>query len=117
MEFGLIAKLEQHQFNSMKKTQVVNETKPIQALKENLEPENILKKELEELKAYDTKKTTSETIKAYNEVILSSTNFGFNEASKDFFVKVTRGTVENKYPTDQMMKLKAYFMSLNNDAS
>ena len=113
MEFGLIAKLEQHQFNSMKKTQVVNETKPIQALKKEIETENIDKKELKESRTSKVSKAFNESLKIYHEVSLSNTVFGFNESSKDFYVKVSRGEFENKYPTDQMMKLKAYFIALS----
>ena len=49
------------------------------------------------------------------EVTLSNTNFGFNDTSKDFYVKVTRGNTENQYPTEDMMRLKAYMLSLQED--
>ncbi len=45
-----------------------------------------------------------------NEVILDNVRFGYNRNSKDFFVKVTRGEAEYKYPTEDMMKVKAYIM-------
>jgi hypothetical protein len=46
------------------------------------------------------------------EVTLANYNFGFNDKSNDFFVKVSRGSVENQYPTEDMMRLKAYLMSM-----
>ena len=45
-----------------------------------------------------------------NEVILDNVRFGYNKNSKDFFVKVTRGEAEYKYPTEDMMKVKAYIL-------
>ena len=35
-----------------------------------------------------------------NEVILDNIKFGYNRESKDFFVKITRGDIENKYPKE-----------------
>ncbi|MDY3204138.1 MAG: flagellin [Arcobacter sp.] len=45
-----------------------------------------------------------------NEVILDNIRFGYNKNSKDFFVKVTRGDAEYKYPTEDMMKVKAFIL-------
>ncbi len=45
-----------------------------------------------------------------NEIILDNVKFGYNKSSKDFFVKVTRGDAEYKYPTEDMMKVKAYIL-------
>lgn len=45
-----------------------------------------------------------------NEVILDNVRFGYNKNSKDFFVKITRGEAEYKYPTEDMMKVKAYIL-------
>jgi hypothetical protein len=45
-----------------------------------------------------------------NEVILDNIKFGYNRESKDFFVKITRGDIENKYPTEDMMKIKAFLI-------
>lgn len=46
-----------------------------------------------------------------NEVILDNVSFGYNKSSKDFFVKVTRGEAEYKYPTEDMMRVKAQILS------
>lgn len=45
-----------------------------------------------------------------NEVIIDNVRFGYNKESKDFFVKVTRGEAEYKYPTEDMMKVKAFLL-------
>ena len=46
-----------------------------------------------------------------NEVILDNVRFGYNKDSRDFFVKITRGEAEYKYPTEDMMRLKAYLLT------
>ncbi len=45
-----------------------------------------------------------------NEVILDNVKFGYNKESKDLFVKVIRGDVEYKYPTEDMMRIKAQLL-------
>lgn len=45
-----------------------------------------------------------------NEVILDNIQFGYNKKSKDFFVKITRGDMERKYPTEDMMRVKAFLL-------
>ena len=60
----------------------------------------------------NVEKTTSEAVKQNYEIVLTNTNFGFNDSSKDFFVKAVRGNSENQYPTEEMMRLKSYLMGL-----
>ncbi|PIF04103.1 MAG: flagellin [Arcobacter sp.] len=48
-----------------------------------------------------------------NEVILDNVQFGYNSETKDFFVRVIKGDVEYKYPTEDMMKLKKILMEAN----
>ena len=60
----------------------------------------------DEYKKNASKEPTSEL----NEVILDNIKFGYNRESKDFFVKITRGDIENKYPTEDMMKIKAFLI-------
>lgn len=50
-----------------------------------------------------------------NEVVLDNIKFGYNKESKDFFIKVTRGEAEYKYPTEDMMKVKAHLNELVQD--
>ena len=52
----------------------------------------------------------SQTVSDKNEVILDNVRFGYNKDSRDFFVKITRGEAEYKYPTEDMMKVKAYIL-------
>lgn len=52
-----------------------------------------------------------EPIENQNEVVLDNIKFGYNKSSKDFFVKVTRGDAEYKFPTEDMMKMKAHLMA------
>lgn len=45
------------------------------------------------------------------EVRLYNQSFGYNKESQDFFVKVDRNTfTENQYPTEDMMKIKAFVL-------
>ncbi len=114
MEFGLVAKLQEFQFNSNEKVQKVNELKAVQPLKEHNDVEEIYSNDIDSLKkTNELTKPQEVSTKQYKEVVLSNLNFGFNDASRDFFVKVTRGTAENKYPTDEMMRLKAYLIHEN----
>ncbi|WP_404318586.1 flagellin [Malaciobacter canalis] len=46
-----------------------------------------------------------------NEVILDNVRFGYNKSSQDFFVKVRRGDAEYKYPTEDMMRVKAQLLN------
>jgi len=45
-----------------------------------------------------------------NEVMLDNVKFGYNSDTKDFFVRITKGDVEYKYPTEDMMNLKKSLM-------
>jgi len=45
-----------------------------------------------------------------NEVILDNVKFGYNEATKDFFVRIKKGDTEYQYPTEDMMNLKKSLM-------
>lgn len=60
----------------------------------------------EEYKKNSSKLTSSDL----NEVILDNVQFGYNKKSRDFFVKVTRGNYEYKYPTEDMMKVRAFLL-------
>jgi len=45
-----------------------------------------------------------------NEVMLDNIKFGFNEDTKEFFVRVTKGNSQYQFPTEDMMKLKQSLM-------
>ena len=56
------------------------------------------------------KNSSKEPTNEMNEVILDNNKFGYNRESKDFFVKIKREDIENKYPTEDMMKIKAFLI-------
>ena len=95
MEIGRVAEIDNSKLNSVEKSQKVAEV-----------DEN--KKVIQEDEYKKSLGTQGNSDK--NEVILDNVRFGYNRNSKDFFVKVTRGEAEYKYPTEDMMKVKAYIM-------
>jgi uncharacterized FlaG/YvyC family protein len=117
MQYGMLPKIDQFTDNKVlevKKIQPSNKSSEIttdEAIKK-VEQEGISKeKEVSETKKVEDKVTPNKF-----EVVLSNTNFGYNSSSKDFYVKVERGNTENQYPTQDMMRTKAYLMSLNSDS-
>lgn len=117
MEYGLIPKLDQFNFNSQQHIQTVTASQASQQLKTKEEPQEVIVKEFLKIEdpseLNEIEKSPSKNIEKYQEVVLSNQNFGFNDSSRDFFIKVTRGDAINQYPTDDMMKLKAYLMNIN----
>ncbi len=69
-----------------------------------------IKTETKVINEDEYKKPLTKEAPNINEIILDNITFGYNKASKDFFVKVTRGDIERKFPTEDMMKLKAYLL-------
>ncbi len=118
MEYGLIPKLDQYVLNSGVLAQQVQPSNSISKLKSGLEASEIERresfketKEISEVKKNEqVNATSSEAVSNYHEVVLTNLNFGFNNSSRDFFVKAVRGEVENQYPTDDMMRLKAFLI-------
>ncbi|RXJ56257.1 flagellin [Candidatus Marinarcus aquaticus] len=95
MELGRIAEIDQSKVNTIEKTQKVRETDNNQKIDPNEQHKN-------------TK--ANEIVTDTNEVIIDNVQFGYNKSSQDFFVKVTRGNAEYKYPTEDMMKIKAQLL-------
>ncbi len=50
-----------------------------------------------------------------NETILDNVKFGYNEDTNEFFVRITSGTQEYQYPTEDMFKLKKSLMQAYED--
>ena len=97
MEIGRVAQIDNAKENyEIKTKQVSNVEEKVKTIQED------------EYKKNSSKEPTSEL----NEVILDNIKFGYNRESKDFFVKITRGDIENKYPTEDMMRVKAQMMAL-----
>lgn len=95
MEIGRVAEIDNSKLNNLEKAQKVAEV-----------DQN--KKVIQEDEYKKSLVTQDNNDK--NEVMLDNVRFGYNRNSKDFFVKVTRGEAEYKYPTEDMMKVKAYIM-------
>lgn len=95
MELDRIAEIDQSKVNTIEKTQKVRETDNNQKVDPNEQHKN-------------TK--ANEIVTDTNEVIIDNVQFGYNKSSQDFFVKVTRGNAEYKYPTEDMMKIKAQLL-------
>ena len=115
MEVGMVPKIDQFSDNkaleiqkvqsSSKSSEVTNEDKLEQITQE------AISKQKEVSEANKVEKAQVSTSSAKFEVVLANTNFGFNDSSKDFYVKVERGNSENQYPTEDMMRLKAYLLT------
>lgn len=96
MELGRISEIDNAQTNNVSIVQKVKEV-----------DENTKVIDDEEYKKQSSTTLSEET----NEVILDNVKFGYNKESKDFFVKIIRGDAEYKYPTEDMMKVKAHLLS------
>lgn len=95
MEIGRTAEIDNSKANNLEKIQKVS----------NVDQKSKVIQEDEYKKVLGT-----ENISDKNEVILDNVKFGYNKSSKDFFVKITRGETEYKYPTEDMMKVKAFVL-------
>lgn len=122
MEYGLIPTINQYADNNellIKQIQPSNEIAKLnngddakQTSKDNFLKEVDGSSSSSEVSSSKTSETSevSSTSSQYKEVVLTNLNFGFNSSSRDFYVKAIRGEAENQYPTDEMMRLKAYYL-------
>lgn len=117
MEYGMVPKLDQFAESKALESKRVQASSQSSEVKDRQNLENIQKEaELISKKSAEASKTRNENSSSEKfEVLLTNTNFGFNNASRDFYVKVQRGEAENQYPTESMMRTKAYVLSLQND--
>ncbi len=125
MEYGLISNINQYADNNEVLIQQVQPSNEIVKLSNGDEARKIARdnflKGVEESdkvnKTSDAKETaeakevTPQEVAQYQEVELTNLNFGYNNSSKDFYVKAVRGEAESQFPTDEMMRLKAYFLA------
>jgi hypothetical protein len=96
MEVGRTAIVEQAQESHIEKIQKVQEVK-----------------ESNELVVDHNKYKEANNVsidKSFNEVIIDNISFGFNLESEDFFIKLEKGDKIYKYPTDDMMRIKAMLL-------
>lgn len=110
MEYGMVSKLSQFTDNKALEVQKVQTSSQSAEIKNRQNLESIQEKSKESSNVSQVQNEKSATSQKY-EVLLTNTNFGYNVNSRDFFVKVERGKVENQYPTEQMMKIKAYIQN------
>ncbi len=94
MELGRVAEIDNAKMNQIEKAKKIADVNPKERIVsdekyKNIQPSQVLDK---------------------NEVVLDNVKFGYNKKSQDFFVKITRGDVEHKYPTEDMMRVKAYLL-------
>ena len=117
MEYGLMPKIDQFSDNKALEIQKVQSSTKSSETKSKDELQQIQEAAItKEKEVSQTKKVENDTSSSNKyEVVLSNTNFGYNDSSKDFYVKVERGSAENQYPTEDMMKIKAYL--LNQDSA
>ncbi len=118
MEYGFVPKVDQYRDNKAMQLQQVNSAAETAKLNEKKDLSQIAKEEfLNSAKTSEVDKIKDKMDLPKYEYTLTNTNFGFNDESRDFYIKVKRGKAENQYPTEQMMRLKAYLMNSSEEES
>ena len=113
MEYGTIPKLDQFTDNRALNVQRVQSSTESSSIANKSDLNQVTKetslgsKEVSNVSEVSTESTSQPKY----EVVLTNTNFGFNDSSKDFYVKAVRGNSENQYPTENMMRIKSFVMS------
>lgn len=114
MEYGLIAQIDQFADNRTLEIQKIQQTNETSKIGQKDQLKQIQQEAIESQKEVsESKKVETNVSSNKYEVVLTNMNFGFNDSSKDFYVKAIRGNVENQYPTEDMMRLKSYLLNLN----
>ena len=113
MEYGLMPKIDQFSDNKALEIQKVQSSTKSSETKSKDELQQIQEAAItKEKEVSQTKKVENNTpVSGKYETVLTNLNFGFNDSSKDFYVRAIRGNSENQYPTEDMMRLKAYLLS------
>jgi uncharacterized protein (UPF0335 family) len=94
MQIGRLEMMDQAKVDYVSKISQIQETDK----KTSVDPDERYKNE--------QRKSVDET----KEVMLDNVKFGFNEETKEFFVRVKKGDLEYQYPTEDMLKLKQTLM-------
>ena len=94
MQIGRMEMMDQAKVDYVSKISQIQETDK----KTKIDPDEKYKDEL--------RKLPEET----NEVMLDNIKFGFNEETKEFFVRVIKGDSQYQFPTEDMMRLKQSLM-------
>ena len=94
MQIGRLEMMEQSQVDYVSKISKIQETDK----KTKIDPD-------EKYKNIQNKEQAKS-----NELILDNVKFGYNEDTKEFFVRITKGNQEYQFPTEDMFKLKKSLM-------
>jgi hypothetical protein len=120
MEYGTISNINQFKDNNSLEIQKVQASSATSVVGERTQVEkNIKDDEIVKLRESFSSSEVSNDLSTspQYEVTLTNTNFGFNDSSRDFYVRAIRGDTENQYPTEDMMKLKSYLMNLEEQSA
>lgn len=118
MEYGVVPKLDVYVNEQAQKIQKVQPSNDSSKVVEGKESSSFINNEI--LKAEETTKVSKVENSAksnFIEYTLTNFNFGFNNNSNEFFVRAIRGESENQYPTDEMMRLKAYLLKSQHEVA
>jgi uncharacterized FlaG/YvyC family protein len=119
MEIGIIPRMDQYKDNKNVEMQQVKSTSDSASINNKKDLEQIqqaILSKAKESKVVEQVKADPAKVAAKFETLISNINFGYNKESKDFYVKVTRGDIENQYPTEEMMRVKAFVLSMQEAA-
>jgi uncharacterized protein (UPF0335 family) len=94
MQIGRLEMIDQAQVDYVSKISKIQETDK----KTKIDPEE------------QYKNAQSAVTEDKKEVILDNVKFGFDEETKEFFIRIKSGDSEYQYPTEDMMKLKKSLM-------
>ena len=115
MEVGIVPRIDQYKDNKNIQMQQVKSSADSASINNEKNLEQIQQEAISKAK----KNEVTEQVKVDNakvaskyESLISNINFGYNRESKDFYIKVERGNIENQYPTEDMMRVKAYVLSM-----
>ena len=115
MEVGMITRIDQYKENKNIEMQQVRSTADSASINNKKELEQVQQEAISKGKkneAVEQIKVDPSKVAAKYESLISNIDFGYNKESRDFYVKVERGNIENQYPTEEMMRVKAYVISM-----
>lgn len=77
------------------------------------EPQAIINKPQNNIdKTSEVSKINEQTEESLYEVSLANVSFGYNEETKDLYVKVQKGDFEIQYPSEEVLKLREYLQDV-----
>src|SRR5574344_54267 len=115
MEVGMIPRIDQYKENKNIEMQQVRSTADSASINNKKDLEQVQQEAISKGKkneAVEQIKVDPSKVAAKYESLISNIDFGYNKESRDFYVKVERGNIENQYPTEEMMRVKAYVISM-----